>query len=199
MTRILPCVFRWQLVDVVDEDGEVHRRKAMVPLPCYDNLAARQYRDGEEHPMVILEPRSRASHSQYFASISDAFDNLPEDLAGIAAQLGIKTMSPGGFTDPEHLRKWALCETGWCEIAEFDFDAKEEATRLAKFYRRQDSFASITVRGGTHVTIKTPVSQSAAAMDKEAFEKSKRDVLDLLASIIGVARVQLEREAGRAA
>lgn len=193
--RILPIVCTFQQVDVIAPGtGETERRYAWVPLKRYDNLARSQFDEGEEHPLVPLEPRSRASHNAFFAELNQSFDSLPENLNEIAKQLGIKTLPPGGFIDSEHFRKWALCETGHCEISEFDFETPEEAMRLARFYRKRDVYAQILIRK-THVTIKEAFSQSAAAMSKEPFEKSKHDVLDLLSSFTGVSRQMMRRQA----
>lgn len=196
--RILPVNFIWTAVDVVDSgDGTVTRRHAMVPLLRYDNLAKRQFHDGEEYPLVPLEARSRASHNQFFAALNDGFNNLPEDLSLIQNRLNLP-IPPGGWINSDHLRKWCLCQSPeWCDIDEFDFDRKADAMKLATLYRKRDVYAHITVRG-THVTIKTAKSQSAAAMSKEPFEQSKRDVLDLVETMIGVAKGTLNKEAKRA-
>lgn len=196
--KMVPVVFIWREVDVVDGDGVVCRQMAMVPEARYGNIVARQFHDGEAYPLVVLEARSRASHNGYFAALHDGFLNLPEDLAEVAERLNIKTIPGTGFRDEEHLRKWALCETGHCDVEEFDFDTKEDAHRLARFYRRRDDYSQILVRG-THVTIKTARSQSAAAMSKEPFEKSKRDVLNLIEAMIGLKKGTLNKNAGRAA
>lgn len=191
---MVPVVFAWR--DVVLEGGEALR--VMVPATRYEKIAARQFDDGEEYPLVVLEARSRNSHNQFFAALKDGFDNLPEDLAMIRNRLGIKTVPPEGWLNPEHLRKWALCETGWCEIAEFDFDNKDDAMKLCRWYRARDIYAQITLRG-THVTIKIANSQSAAAMAKQPFEESKRDVLNLIESMTGLRKGALMKHAGRSA
>lgn len=197
--RILPVVMRWQGVEIIDDEtGLAVRRMAMVPLARYDNLAKRQYHPDEDYPLVPLEPRSRASHSQYFAELNEIFENLPEDLQPIAARLGIKTIPPGGFIDNEHFRKWALAEVGYCEITEFDFDKATDARMVALKWRKKDPYAQIIVRG-SHVTIKEAVSQSAAAMSKEPFEDSKRKVLDLGQAMIGVTREELKKQARQSA
>lgn len=195
MTRILPVVCRWQEVEVIDrETGETERRFAFVPLKRYDNVAKRQFDEGEEHPIVPLEPRSRASHNAYFAELAQIFDNMPEDLNGAAERLNIKTFPPGGFVDAEHFRKWALSEVGFCDVTEFDLANRKDATLVATAWRRRDLYCQIIIRG-FHVTIKEPWSQSAAAMSKEPFEDSKRKVLDLGQAIIGVTRTELRKAA----
>lgn len=49
------------------------------------------------------------------------------------------------------------------------------------------------------MTIKTAKSQSAAAMAKQPFEESKRAVLDLIETMIGVKSGTLNKEAGKSA
>jgi hypothetical protein len=184
--RILPVVMTWRRVEIIDDEtGVAVRAKAMVPRSNYARLAERQYHDGEDYPMAPLEPRSRASHNAYFAELNEKFDSMPENLAEVGRRLNLKTIPPGGFVDSEHFRAWALCETGHCDVGEFDFDDKQGAENLARFYRKKTIYAQI-VRRGFHVTIKEPFSQSASAMSKEPFEKSKRDVLDLVSAMIGI-------------
>ncbi len=198
--RILPIICIWREVDIVDDDGVVSRQMAMVPLMRYALLARRQYRTSEEYPLVPLEPRSRASHNAFFAELNEGFDNLPEGkrLHAIAAELGITTVPPGGFINSEHFRAWALCERGWCETMEFNFDDVKDARMVATKFRKRDAYCQILVKGG-HITLKEPVSQSAAAMSKDPFLKSKNDVLDLLTAFLGIARRELTQQAGRSA
>lgn len=184
--RILTVVMRWRPVEIVDsETGVAVRVMAMVPLSNYANLANRQFHGGEDYPMAPLEPRSRASHNAYFAELNEKYDSMPENLAEVGRRLNLKTIPQGGFVDSEHFRAWALCETGHCDTIDSSFDSKEEAQKLARYYRKKTLYAQVLVRG-SHVTIKEPFSQSAAAMSKEPFEKSKRDVLDLLSAMIGI-------------
>lgn len=198
MPVMVPVVFVW--TEVALQDGEL--REVMVPAPRYAKVAHRQFEPDHEYPLVVLETRSRASHNQYFAALSDGFDNLPEDLEDAAERLGLKSIPKDGFQDADHLRKWALCETGWCDIGEFLFETQEEAERLCKYFRRNDSYAIITLGfRGNHVlvTIKTAKSQSAPNMAKQAFEDSKRDVLTLVEAMTNLKKGALMKNAGRSA
>ena len=68
--RTYPVVFKWQKVDLVDEeDGTALRCMAMVPLPRYDNVAKRQFADGEDYTLEIVEERSMDSHRQIFTAL----------------------------------------------------------------------------------------------------------------------------------
>ncbi len=170
--RMLPVVFRWQ-------DGH------MVPEARYEKVARRQFAADEDYPMVVLEARSRASHNHFFASVDDAWHNLPEDIA-------IR------WPTAEHLRKWVLVETGWFDEKDFNCESPARAKELAAFIRKVAEYARIIVHG-KQVIVREAKSQSEAAMGKEMFQKSKRDVLDLLAAMIGTTRGTLSKEAGRSA
>jgi len=181
--RIFPVVCIWRKVDVIDDDGVATRRMAMVPRNNHASLAARQYHELEEYPLVPIEPRSRASHSQFFAAIHEGFQNLPESIAA-------------RWPTPEHLRKWCLIECGWFDEDEFDFESAKEAQRLARWIRTDNEYARIRVVG-MKVIVRRPKSQSAAAMGKDDFQASKQAVLELLDRMVGVPRGELKRQAGR--
>lgn len=184
--RIHPVTFVWRQVDVVDADGVALRTLAMVPLQRYAVVAKRQYgEDGSEHTLTPLEERSMASHNQYFAAVGEGFKNLPEEIAP-------------RFPSVEHLRGWLLCETGWCDEDEFTVDDEHSRKSLIKWIRDESPYAQIHQRG-SKVLVRRPKSQSMAAMKKQAFQDSKRDVLDLLESMVRVPKGTLMREAGRSA
>lgn len=182
-SKIYVVVCRWLQVDVVDGDGVCRHTNAMVPIARYAGVADRQFAEGEEYPIAPVEPRSRASHNHYFAALGNGFDNLPEAFAA-------------RFPTPEHLRHWLLIETDWCDEFEFEMASQKQAEKLAARIRADAPFARINIMGNT-VIRRDAKSQSAAAMGKEAFEASKKDVLDLLEHIIGVGRGALMKEAKR--
>lgn len=189
-----PVVCKWMSVDVADErTGVVDTVFAMVPALRYRRVAEKQFHVGDEYPLIVMQPRSRASHSQYFAAIGDGFENLPENIAA-------------RFPTAEHLRKWLLIETHWCTEKEFEFegrDAEKQARRLALFIRTEDEHARISISKVSatkfKVIVRKAMSQEHAAMDKETFQASKKDVLDLLEQLTDVPKGSLMKNAGRAA
>ena len=188
---IRPVTFKWQQVDVTDATtGEVRSAKAMVPLVRYGNLAARQYEEGEDYTLVLLEDRSQASHNFYFAMIQNGFNNLPENIAA-------------RWPSAEHLRKWLLIEAGWFDEKEFDGPNEDFCRRLATFVRTEDEYARISVHknsgSGWKVIIRRAKSQAKGAMKKAEFEASKQAALELLEHMIGVPLGTLKREAGKSA
>lgn len=190
--RSRPIVFKWMRVEVIDEeDGVARQAMAMVPHARFDNIAKSQFHDGGEYPMVVQEARLRASHDHYFAAIKDGFESLPEKV-----DVGYGIVR---FKSTEHLRKWTLIETGWCKERDYEFVNEKMAKRFAAFFLEEvDEYARFKV-DGRKLLIRTAQSQDHAHMDREAFEKSKKDVLDYIASLIGVPTSELRKNAGKAA
>lgn len=176
--RILPVVFEWKMVEVVDADGVASRRMAMVPLKRYGNVCARQFHEGEEYPLAPIEARSRASHNHFFSALNEGFESLPE--------------SETRFPTSEHFRKWALVQEGFCSETNYVCDTPDHARRMAAIVRRLNEYVVIVVKGNI-VRIFEAKSQSAASMGKEEFEASKKAVLDRLASMIGVSQGDLKK------
>ena len=181
--RIYPVSFVWQKVDLVDgEDGTATRIWAMVPQQRYHNVCQRQFAEGEAYPLQVVEERSMASHRQFFAAVHEGFKNLPENIAA-------------RFPSSEHMRKFLLIETGWFDEKEIECANEKHAKALQAFIRTEDEYARI-FRRGSLVIIRKAKSQSLAAMGKQAFQDSKRDVLDLLESMVDVPKGTLMREGG---
>jgi hypothetical protein len=151
----------------------------MVALPRFLRQCDEQFLVNEEYPLTILEARSRASHSHYFACIHENYQNLPEAL---------KDKIPS----EEHLRAWALVETGQCTDKYFVCDSPEHALSLGANIRERSPLCVITISGNV-VRTRDAISQSASAMGKEQFDESKRKVLDYIAGLIGVKRSELEK------
>jgi hypothetical protein len=157
--NIRPVIFQW--------DGE-----AMVPPPRFQRLCDQQFAVGETYTLIPHEDRSAATHRHFFAQVNDTWQNLPE---AIAAE----------FPTSEHLRKYALIKAGFCDRRTLVASSAAEARRLAAFVKPMDEFALVVPTGST-VTVYTAQSQSTRAMGKDAFQKSKEAVLDMLAGMIGV-------------
>lgn len=167
-----PIIYRW------------HQGR-MEPLQRFHNLCASQFVEGEHYRLSEIEERSLRSHQHYFAAISTAWQNLPEEYAQ-------------EFASPEALRKWALIKTGYCNRDSIALDSHDDALKVAAWARRQDEFAVVSVSGST-VTRYTAKSQSYRAMPKGEFQASKQAVLDFLDDILSVERGQVHENAGQAA
>ncbi len=115
--------------------------------------------------------RSGQSHDHYFAVVAQAFENLPEDIAG-------------DFADEEHLRSWALIKAGYRKQRSVLCDSEEDARRVAALTRLAVPLEVVQVTG-TIVTIYRAESQSFKAMGKERFQQSKEAVLRVLSEMLG--------------
>lgn len=166
----LPC--RW--------DGE-----SFVPVGRFARIADEQFVIGETYRLVEEHERTARSHRHYFAAVNDAWASLPEGMGD-------------RFPTADHLRKFALIRTGFCDERTFVAGSRAEAVRLAAFLRPVDDFAVVEVEGST-VIVRTAKTQNMRAMDKAAFTASKNAVLDYLADLIGVTPDRLAASAGRAA
>lgn len=159
--------------------------EAFVPLPHFRKMADRHYVVEENYPLVPHLQRSDISHRHEFAWLKTAWLNLPE---GLAEQ----------FPTPNHLRKRALIDSGWYNETVIDAGNNAAALRMASYVRSKDEFAVVIVRGRA-VVIREAKSQSYRAMGKEDFQRSKDDVMNTVADMVGVTPAELERETGKAA
>lgn len=161
-------------------DGE-----AMAPLLRFKKIADKQFVVGEQYTLVVNEERSSASHKHYFAAITEAWRNLPENIAE-------------EFPTAEHLRKYALIKAGFADKRSMFGANKAEAVRIAAFVKPIDPYALVTV-SDCMVTVYTAQSQSMKAMGKKVFQGSKDAVLEICAAMVGVTKDSLSHEAGKAA
>jgi len=168
-----PILYRW--------DGET-----MTPATQrFAREADKQFVVGEEYPLIVHEHRSAASHRHYFAAIYDAWESLPETMAG-------------EFPTPEHLRKRALIMAGYRDERTIVASSKAEARRLAAFIKPMDDYALVSVKDNV-VIVFTAKGQSLRAMDKAEFQQSKEAVLQVLGDMLSVSPADLIKTSERAA
>jgi len=162
-------------------DGNVMRPISGWLSICQDRLTT-----GEHYMVSAQAERSHRSHNHYFASLKEAWVNLPE---GMADQ----------FPTPTHLRKFALIKTGYHDRETYVMTSPGDALRLAAALRRQrDDFAIVTVTGCA-VTRYVAKSQNQVEMGAKEFQASKQAVIEYLATLIDVSADQLKAEAGQSA
>ena len=130
-----------------------------------------------------IEERSERSHRHYFAAIHTGWRNLPEQIAA-------------RYPSSEHLRKMALIKCGYATRREIVCAGAEEARRLIAIIEALDEYALVSVMTSV-VTIWTAASQSVRSMGKAPFEKSKGDVLEYIAGLIGITVEQLADDGRR--
>lgn len=169
------------------------RYDGLSMIALHPERVERDFEAGRVYLLGVYDERSPESHRHYFACIRVAFENLREADAA-------------RFPTPNYLRKWALCKAGYCEVREHVAQSAQEAKSIFEMFVTRwhalmsniweggdEEGAFVVQRAGRVIRVHIPHSQSMQAMGKERFEKSKRDVLDVLATLIGVDPTQLSK------
>lgn len=156
---------------------------------CMDALGA-----GEVTRLLVNpdgKPRTEKSHRHQFAWVRDALENLPEHM-----------MDAPFAKNEDCLRKHALIKCGYCDAAVLAAGSEREARRMAAHVKALADKAhgySITVVSGRLVYSYTPKSQTYKAMPDGEFQRSKQDILEFIAGLIGCAPEELVRNKRSAA
>lgn len=159
---------------------------AMKPAaPYYQKLADKYFCIGEAYMMAEHQERSAKSHNHFFASIADAWGNLPDNLLA-------------EYPSVEHLRKKALIRRGYCDERSIVCASKSEAIRIAAFVRPMDEYG-IVIASEAVVKVLTAQSQSRKAMGAKVFQESKTAVLEFIDELLGLESGQTKQNAGKAA
>lgn len=145
---------------------------SFTPMIHHAKLADRHFVIGERYRLVVQEDRSDVSHRHQFAWLKWAWENLPESIAM-------------QYPSPEHLRKRALIDTGHYTEEVIDAGTAAAAERVGAYLRGKDLFILVIMRG-RFVFIRHAKSQSYAAMGRHEFQKSKTDIMERIAELVGV-------------
>ena len=162
MTAIPPMKFLW----TGEEFKPVHPKFADRYLVC-----------DQVYTLSEVRERSDKSHNHYFAVVHWAWESLPEEISD-------------SFPSAEHLRARALIASGYTNSRQFVASTNAQAVRLAAFLAVDHEYSIVSIDGSI-VTILSAQSQSYKAMGRDVFNKSKHDVIDYCASLIGVTVEQL--------
>jgi hypothetical protein len=162
-------------------DGEALR----PATPYWQRVADEQFVIGERLQIVRHEERSGVSHRHYFAAVHEAWTNLPDELAV-------------HYPSSDHLRKHALIATGYRDERRIACSSVAEARKVAAFVSPMDEYAVVSVRGDV-VIVATAKSQSARAMPKGEFQRSKQACLEYVWSLVGVTPEEGSANTGKAA
>lgn len=175
MTDDTLIVFQW------DAEASVMR-----PLKRFHNYCNATFVDEEFYRMTVVEERSMRSHRHYFATMHDAWLNLPDDEAI-------------NFANDEDFRKHCLIMCGYRHERKFVASSPLEARKIAAFLRQpRGEYAVISVSGNV-VLEWTAMSQSLKAMPGKTFQESKTACLEFAADLLGVPVDELSSNARQAA
>jgi hypothetical protein len=161
--------------------------RAMVPVRRFADHCAAVYKVGDHYHMEVQQPRRESSHRHYFAALDEAWSSLPHEF----------DLEPWAQSR-EHLRHYSLIRCGWFNSIVHQCASNAEAVRWAAIMRPNKPFAIVTAVRST-VVEQSAVSQQRAAMGAKDFMKSKWQVLDFVADLIGTTRGELEAAALKSA
>lgn len=153
----------------------------VAAAPYFARRADQHFVVGQTYRMVEQYDRSAASHAHQFAWLHDAWLSLPERYKH----------EPWAQTS-EHLRKFALIRTGYCDTQTFPCGTRAEAERWARNLRPMDEYSLVLIEGTT-VQRFTAQSQSHRAMGGKRFNESKAAILDFIAGLLEVAPAELAK------
>lgn len=136
---------------------------------------------GEPVTLFVLQARSEKTHRHQFAWLHDALESLPEKYAG----------EPWAAST-EHLRKYALISTGFFTATVVTTAGEDEAWRWKPILQGLDPYSIVSVKGDVIYRF-VAQSQSMKAMGKERFQRSKTEILNFVARLIGVLPEDLAR------
>ena len=157
---------------------------AFEPTPYFRQRMTLELKPGQTYRLEENRHRSHRSHQHFFAALNEAYENLNE--RGVF------------FPSAEHLRKWCLTFTPFCNVNEHQAATETEAIRVAmSWHKGLYSRVEISADGLT-VRQFIPHSQAYSAMSHAKFQKSKDAVFIVLAQQLGCSVEALE-EAGRRA
>lgn len=130
--------------------------------------------DGKIYDVDVRTDRSIKSHSHFFASLNEAFLNLPE-----AHRLDIPTV--------EHLRKRAMIHTGWAHSYRIPCASGRAVSDLSKLLRETDAYVVCVPMKDNVLAVYKARSMSMRDMKKAEFQKCKDDVLAWAWDLVGTA------------
>lgn len=148
------------------------------PLRRFVSAVADEYSHGQVITLAEQAERSDATHNHEFAWLAEAYRNLPEDIAA-------------DYPNVETLRKRALIATGWCHIRDYACSSRAEAQRWAAHLRAEADPYAVVIPRDDVVRVCTAKSQAKNRMKAGDFQKSKTDILNYVAGLIGVEPAKL--------
>lgn len=143
------------------------------------------FEDGGRYLFIQHLERSLQSHQHYFASLTEAWMNLPEDITH-------------EFPTFEKFRATGLIATGFYNEKRIICADEHEAKRMAAFIAPLAPLAIVSSYKQA-VVVRTAKSQSYRAMPKGEFQKSKVAVLAWAWALVGISPEEGNANAGKAA
>jgi len=154
-----------------------------VVSPFWQCRADKHYVVGQRYKIMEVPERNMGRHAAYFATVHEAWMNLPDDLAK-------------QFPSADALRYRGLIQTGYCTMQTVTVASAAEARRVAMLFQPDDQYSVVIAKGNTVVKYKA-MSQRLRAMGPKVFDKSVEDVLAWICQLLGVTLAELKANTGK--
>lgn len=148
---------------------------SLAPINRFHNIANAHFVVGEVYNIAVVEQRSMKSHAHLFASVTEAWRNLPERL-------------DSEFPTEDHFRKRGLIQCGFFYQQEIACATRAEAVRWMEILRKRDQHAVYSISGNIIVE-RIAKSQSLKAMAKDEFERSHQALVEWAWGLVGIKPV----------
>lgn len=166
---------------ICEFDGEAYRPVTSRGL----EIARAQHGTGERVTLIEYDPRSRLSHDHFFICVRGYWQNWPEDY-------------PVAIANEDQLRKHALIATGHYDESACAFESAEAAAAYITMMTRSVDYAEFSDFAEV-VVVRIAKTQRKKAMGAALFQQSKSDVLEFLASVVGVKPEEMKTQSARIA
>jgi predicted nucleotidyltransferase len=127
---------------------------------------------GQRYALTEVHERSSRSHAHFFASMKEAYDNLPENIAS-------------QFKNAEHFRARGLIECGFCDEHSFVCASPADAIKAVSLVTKGQPYAAVSIVDNAAV-VRIAHSQSYKAMNKAEFENTHQQVLEWAWHLVGL-------------
>lgn len=151
--------------------------------PFWVRRADKYYVIGQKYRLIEVQERNMGKHAAYFATVNEAWANLPDNLAE-------------QYPSADALRYRALISTGYCTQQTVTVASASEARRVAIFFKPDDPYSIVVAKGNTVIRYRA-MSQSIKAMGGKVFSESADAVLAWICQLLGVTLAQLKEHSGK--
>lgn len=153
----------------------------MQPADYAVRRAAAQYQKDQTYKLVADERVTEPERGFYFRCVRAAWRTIHED--------------GDRFPTAEHLRKAALIKCNHYKVRYITCENAKQAERVSANVTDKDEYSVVDLKGNV-VAVYTAISQSnkPGGLTIDEWRRTRDDVMDSLAQMLGVSREVLERQ-----
>lgn len=146
--------------------------EGFMPLQRHRKAADGHFVVGQRYVLAEVHERSTRSHAHFFASMKEAYDTLPEN---VAAQ----------FKNVDHFRARGLIENGFCDEYRFVCASPADAIAAVNLVVKGHPYAAVSIADNAAV-VRLAHSQSYKSMKKAEFEATHAALIEWAWNLVGL-------------